>query len=230
MTQSLVITVDGPSGSGKGTLCQMLARKLGWHLLDSGALYRIVGLAAKRKGVSFDDAEALAELAANMNVEFVAGQPSEPSAVWLDGEDISLDVRAESTGALASKVAIHTQVRDALTDLQRSFATAPGLVADGRDMGTVIFPRAPVKIYLTASAEERAERRYKQLKMQGGSVNLAALLEDIKQRDERDMNRKVAPLKPADDAVVIDSTAKAIDEVFQQVLALVDSAAEFHPE
>jgi len=225
-----VITVDGPSGSGKGTLCQMLARKLGWHLLDSGALYRIVGLAAKRKGVSFDDAEALAELAANMNVEFVAGQPSEPSAVWLDGEDISLDVRAESTGALASKVAIHTQVRDALTDLQRSFATAPGLVADGRDMGTVIFPRAPVKIYLTASAEERAERRYKQLKMQGGSVNLAALLEDIKQRDERDMNRKVAPLKPADDAVVIDSTAKAIDEVFQQVLALVDSAAEFHPE
>lgn len=216
-----VVTIDGPSGSGKGTICQMLARQLGWHLLDSGALYRIVGLAAEKSATDFDDEQALAELAANLDVEFLPGKVGEPAAVILDGETISEQVRAETTGALASKVAVHNGVRDALKSLQRSFAKAPGLVADGRDMGTVIFTDAPVKIYLTASAEERAERRYKQLLAQGESVNLAALLEDIQRRDERDMNRTVAPLKPADDAVVIDSTATAIEDVFQRVLSLV---------
>ncbi|WP_101757206.1 (d)CMP kinase [Oceanicoccus sp. KOV_DT_Chl] len=221
MTQTPVITVDGPSGSGKGSLCQMLARELGWHLLDSGALYRIVGLAAQKNGVSFDDDSALAQLAVQLNVEFRPGKAGEPAAVILDDEDISDQVRAETTGALASKVAIHNGVREALKELQRSFAKAPGLVADGRDMGTVIFTEAPLKIYLTASAAERADRRYKQLLAKGESVNLAALLEDIQLRDERDMNRAVAPLKPADDAIIIDSTAIAIEDVFQQVLAEV---------
>lgn len=216
-----VVTIDGPSGSGKGSICQLLARHLGWHLLDSGALYRIVGLAAEKAGVSLDDSKALASLAANLDVKFRPGDLGEPAAVILDGQDISAAVRAETSGALASKVAVHIAVRDALTDLQRSFAIAPGLVADGRDMGTVIFTDAAVKIYLTASAQERAERRCKQLISQGKSVNLAALLEDIQQRDERDMNRSIAPLKPAADAIVIDSTATAIDDVFTQVLGQV---------
>lgn len=218
-----VVTIDGPSGSGKGTICQLLARELGWHLLDSGALYRIVGLAAEKHSVDFNDGEALARLAANLDVEFRPAEAGEPSAVLLDGEDISMAVRAETTGALASKVAVHTGVRQALTTLQRSFAVAPGLVADGRDMGTVIFTDAAVKIYLTASAEARAERRFQQLKSKGENVNLAALLQDIQLRDKRDMNRAVAPLKPAADAIIIDSTAEAIEDVFQQVLELVDS-------
>ncbi len=226
MALSPVITIDGPSGSGKGTLCQMLARELGWHLLDSGALYRIVGLAAQKQQVSFDDEAALAELAAHLDVEFRAGIEGEPSTVWLDGEDISDQVRSESTGELASKVAVFNAVREALKDLQRDFAKAPGLIADGRDMGTVIFTDAAVKIFLIASAEERASRRYKQLISKGESVNLAALLKDIQKRDERDMNRAVAPLRPADDAVVIDSTAVAIEDVFNQVLARVSSALE----
>jgi cytidylate kinase len=216
-----VVTIDGPSGSGKGTICQLLAKALGWHLLDSGALYRIVGLAAYKQGVSFEDEAALAALAANLNVEFRPGEPGEPSVVVLDGEDISAEVRSESSGALASKVAVYTAVRDALKGLQRGFARAPGLVADGRDMGTVIFTDAPVKIYLTASAQERAERRYKQLIAKGERVKLAALLEDIQQRDERDMNRAVAPLRPAADAIVIDSTATAIEDVFEQVMSAV---------
>ncbi len=212
-----IVTIDGPSGSGKGSLCQMLARELDWHLLDSGALYRIVGLAAEKQSVSFSDEAALAKLAANLNVEFRAGQSGEPSSVLLDAEDVSVAVRSETTGTLASKVAVYNGVRDALKDLQRGFAKAPGLIADGRDMGTVIFPAAPLKIYLTASAEERANRRHKQLINKGESVNLAALLEDIKERDDRDMNRAVAPLKPADDAILLDSTGVSIEDVFQQV-------------
>jgi cytidylate kinase len=224
MSDTLVVTVDGPSGSGKGTLCQLLADHLGWALLDSGALYRIVGLAAHQRGVSFEDEVALAELAANLNVRFEAGQAGEPSRVILDEVDISADVRSEVTGGYASKVAVYNAVRDALKQLQRSFAKAPGLVADGRDMGTQIFPDAPVKIFLTASAEERANRRFQQLKAKGESVNLAALLEDIKARDDRDMNRAVAPLKPADDAVVLDSTEMSIESVFEQVVSLVEKA------
>lgn len=218
-----VVTIDGPSGSGKGSICQMLANQLGWHLLDSGALYRIVGLAAKRKGVSFDDEAELAELAAHLDIEFRPSKDGEPTAVILEGKDISAEVRSESSGELASKVAIHTLVRQALYELQHSFAKTPGLVADGRDMGTVIFPDAPVKIFLTASAEERADRRYKQLINKGESVNLAALLEDIRKRDERDMNRAVAPLVPAEDALVIDTTATAIEDVFDQVFGGVQS-------
>ena len=213
-----MIAVDGPSGSGKGSLCQALARELGWHLLDSGALYRIVGLAAVKRGTSFDDEKALGVLAAGLNVEFRASEPGEPAAVILDGEDISSEVRNETSGSYASSVAVYPAVRDALTGLQRSFAKAPGLIADGRDMGTVIFPDAPLKIFLTASAEERAGRRYKQLINKGQSVTLAAVLEDIQARDERDMNRIVAPLKPADDAIVLDSTSMALDEVFLRVI------------
>ena len=188
-----VIAVDGPSGSGKGSLCQSLARELGFHLLDSGALYRIVGLAAVKQGISFEDEKSLALLAAQLDVEFRASEPGEPASVILEGEDISAEVRNETSASYASSVAIYPAVRDALTGLQRSFAKAPGLIADGRDMGTVIFPDAPVKIFLTASAEERADRRYKQLINKGQSVTLAAVLEDIKVRDERDMNREIAP-------------------------------------
>lgn len=217
-----VITVDGPSGSGKGSLCQLLAKQLGWSLLDSGALYRIVGLAAERRGVDFADAEALATLAAGLKVRFEPGVSGEPAKVILDNEDVSSAVRAETTGSLASQVAVHGAVRDALLGLQREFAGAQGLIADGRDMGTVVFPHAPLKIYLTASAEERANRRYKQLKDSGQSVNLAALLEDIQTRDERDINREVAPLRPAADAVIIDSSLLAIEDVLKQVLAAIE--------
>jgi cytidylate kinase len=224
-----VIAIDGPSGSGKGTLCQMLARHLGWHLLDSGALYRIVGLAAVKQHISFDDESALAKLASNLDVEFVASELGEPASVMLDGVDISDQVRNETAGGYASRVAPYPAVRDALKGRQRAFAKAPGLVADGRDMGTVIFTDAPLKIFLTASAEERAQRRYKQLISKGESVNLAALLEDIQQRDERDMNRDVAPLKAADDAIVLDSTQLSIKDVFNQVLEQLNSLSGINP-
>lgn len=215
-----VLAIDGPSGSGKGTLAQMLARHLGWHLLDSGALYRIVGLAAVEQGVDLDDEAGLASVAEHLHVEFAATAPGEPAAVILDGRDISLAVRSEQAGYYASRVAVFGTVRAALLERQRAFARAPGLVADGRDMGTEVFPDAPLKIFLTASAEERAQRRHKQLMNKGESVNLAALLEDIRARDRRDTERAVAPLKPAPDALVIDSTTLAIEAVFQQVLRL----------
>ncbi|MBL4827288.1 MAG: (d)CMP kinase [Spongiibacteraceae bacterium] len=218
-----IITIDGPSGSGKGTLCQMLARELGWHLLDSGALYRIVGLAAVKQGVSFDDETGLAVLAEHLNIEFQPGKSGEPALVILDNEDVSRDVRSELSGGYASKVAVFNAVRDVLNHRQKAFAVSPGLVADGRDMGTVVFPSAPLKFYLTASAEKRAERRYKQLINKGESVTLAALLDDIRLRDERDMNRRVAPLKPAVDATILDSTTMSIDAVFKQVFNSVKS-------
>jgi len=218
-----VIAIDGPSGSGKGTLCQSLARHLGWHLLDSGALYRLVGMAADKHGCAFDDEAAIAELAANLDVEFVPGAAGEPTRVLLEGEDVSADLRTEITGMLASKVAVLPAVRSALLGRQRDFAKAPGLVADGRDMGTVVFTTAPVKIFLTASAEERAERRYNQLKSQGDDVNLATLLGEIRARDKRDSERELAPLKPADDAVQIDSSGLGVEEVFNRVLAEVNA-------
>lgn len=216
-----VITIDGPSGSGKGTLAQLLARQLGWHLLDSGALYRVVGLAAVESGVDLDDEGALAGVAAHLRVEFAATRPGEPAAVLLDGRDISAAVRSEQSGYYASRVAVFAAVRRALHQCQRDFARPPGLVADGRDMGTEVFADAPLKIFLTASAEERAARRYNQLKNKGESVTLAALLEDIRARDRRDCERAVAPLRPAADAVVIDSTSLGIDQVLQQVLELM---------
>jgi cytidylate kinase len=210
-----VITIDGPSGTGKGTLATLLAARLGWHCLDSGALYRVLGLAAEREGIDLDDGQALALLAGAMRVTFDGGR------VWLDGVDLGDRIRAETAGAAASRVAVHPGVRTALLDWQRRQARAPGLVADGRDMGTVVFPQAPLKLFLDASAEERAMRRYKQLIGKGMDANLDELVEDIRQRDARDRNRPVAPLRVAADAVIVDSTALSIDTVFDLVLGEV---------
>ena len=208
---SPVITVDGPGGAGKGTISGLLACRLGWNLLDSGAMYRVTALAATKKGVDFTDIAALTDVAHGLDVVFA---PCDDGvSVFLSAQDVSSEIRTEACGELASRVATVGAVRDALLERQRAFQVAPGLVADGRDMGTVVFPSAELKIYLTASAEERAKRRHKQLIDKGISVNLARLLEDITERDERDINREVAPLKPAEDAVVVDTTVLSIDEV-----------------
>lgn len=211
-----IITIDGPVSSGKGTVAREVAVKLGWHLLDSGALYRVLGFHAERIGVSLDDESALIELAKSLPVRFV--EKGGDTLVILDGDDVSDTIRNEQVGELASKVAVFQPVRDALLGRQQAFAQTPGLVADGRDMGTVVFTAAPLKIFLTASAEERARRRYNQLKDKGFGATLAALIEDIRNRDERDMNRDVAPLRPADDALVVDSTALSVVEVVDRIL------------
>ncbi|MEO2176208.1 MAG: (d)CMP kinase [bacterium] len=217
-----VITIDGPSGSGKGVITHRLAKVTGFHILDSGALYRLIGLSAREKDVSFSAEPALARLARDLKVEFVAtDDPQEPLRILLENEDVTLQIRTDEAGSDASRVAPLATVREAIKDLQRGFRRAPGLVADGRDMGTVVFTDADVKIYLTASARERAERRYKQLKDKEIDVSLHDLFLSIQQRDERDMNRKVAPLKPAADALIIDSTEISIDEMFERVLLKV---------
>ena len=215
-----VVTIDGPGGAGKGTLCMLLATKLGWHLLDSGAIYRVLAVAALKHQIALDDITSLAELAANLNVHF----PIEDDQVLivLDGVNVTDEIRTEITGNLASKVAAYPAVRAALLSRQQNFVQTPGLIADGRDMGTVVFPSAPLKIFLDASAEERTKRRQLQLQQKGINVNFDNLLQEIQERDFRDRNRPVAPLKPADDAVVIDSTSMSIDAVFNQVLALVN--------
>ena len=211
-----VLTIDGPVSSGKGTVARLVAIRLGWHLLDSGALYRVLGYHARNQGLALDDEPALVELAKTLPVRFIEREGE--TAVILDGEDVSNIIRQESVGELASQVAVLQPVRDALLARQRVFAEAPGLVADGRDMGTVVFTSAPLKIYLTASAEERARRRFEQLKEKGFGATLATLVEDIRTRDDRDMNREVAPLRPADDAVVIDSTTMTVDDVVNRIL------------
>ncbi|OBS10478.1 (d)CMP kinase [Acidihalobacter prosperus] len=218
MSDAPVIAVDGPSGSGKGTISRLLAQRLGWHLLDSGALYRLTALAAMRRGFEFEDATALAAVAGALDVRF-AGD-GERARVLLEGEDVGLAIRAEDCGAAASRVAALGPVRDALLQRQRDFRRRPGLVADGRDMGTVVFPDAALKIFLTASQEERASRRLKQLKDQGVSANLPSLLRDLAERDARDARRAVSPLRPADDAIEIDSSGLDIPAVLDRILAL----------
>ena len=221
MNNAPIITIDGPSGSGKGTLCKLLADRLGYHLLDSGALYRLVALAAEHHGVSAENELAVADIAACLDVQFKA--QGDGVQVVLEGEDVSAAIRTEVCGMNASKVASLTLVRKALQERQRAFAELPGLVADGRDMGTVIFPEAPLKVFLTASAEERADRRYKQLKSKGLSASLSDILVNIQQRDELDENRAIAPLKPAEDALVIDCTHMSILDVEQKILTLIHS-------
>lgn len=211
-----VIAIDGPSGAGKGTLSRLVANRLGYHLLDSGALYRLTALAAMQSGADLDDAEATAEVARHLNVRFDAA--GDETAVILSEEDVSTTIRTESVGMNASRVAAYPPVREALLQRQRDFRQAPGLVADGRDMGTTVFPDAEVKIFLTASAEARAERRYLQLLEKGEKVDMEALVKDIRDRDQRDSERSVSPLKPAEDAYELDSTELGIDQVLEQIL------------
>ena len=213
-----VICIDGPSGAGKGVLSQCLAAELGWHLLDSGALYRAVGFAGRQAAVSLEDSDTVAAIARSLDVDFL---PTDDGvSVWLAGRDVTAKLRTEEVGRDASTVAALPAVREALLLRQQELATSPGLIADGRDMGTVVFPRALLKIFLTASAEARAERRFRQLQGMGESVSLARLLTDIQQRDARDQSRAVSPLVPAEDAIVIDSTALSAYEVLRAVCDL----------
>lgn len=215
MTEAVpVIAIDGPSASGKGTVAQRVAEKLGYHYLDSGALYRIVALAGLNAGIAWQDESALAALAAKLDIRFEGGK------IFLDGNDVSEAVRSEQVSRGASEVAVHPQVRSALFDLQRSFRKAPGLVADGRDMGSVVFPEAETKVFLTASAEVRAERRYKQLIAKGIDANLAEILQDLQSRDARDRQRSVAPLQQCADATLLDTDPLTIEQAVQTVLDL----------
>jgi cytidylate kinase len=214
-----VITIDGPSGSGKGTVSRAVAKALGWSLLDSGALYRLVALGGRRASISLDDGPALGQLAGRIGIQFGSDSAGN-EVVWLDGQDVTRAIRTEEAGSDASKVAALPVVRAALLDRQRRFAVAPGLVADGRDMGTVVFPHARPKIFLTASPAERALRRYKQLKEKGVAANLAALSLEIAERDRRDSTRTASPLVASADATMLDTTGMSVDGVIGRVLEL----------
>ncbi len=216
-----VITIDGFSGCGKGTISQLLAQHLSWHLLDSGALYRVLALIAKQREVDLTDEKALSKLAAHLDVEFIAVADEPLVGVILDGQDVSIAVRTEEIGNVASKIAAFPDVRKALLQRQRDFRQAPGLIADGRDMGTVVFSDAEFKFFLTATCEERAKRRYKQLLEKGINVKLAQLFEELAARDARDEQRVVSPLKPARDAVIIDTTELTIEQVIQRILVRI---------
>lgn len=213
-----VITVDGPSGSGKGTLAQLLAQHLGWHYLDSGALYRVLALAANHQGIRPSNQEDLGSLVQNLDVRFASDSVGASIRVFLDGIDVSDIIRSEDCGNIASKIASLPKIREILLVWQRDFHKAPGLVTDGRDMGTVVFPEAVLKIFLIANSQERAKRRYKQLKEKGIEANLCLLEREIAERDARDYERDNAPLKQANDAIILDSTKLAIEDVFQRVL------------
>lgn len=216
-----VITIDGPSGAGKGTAARLVAEQLGWQLLDSGAIYRVLAVAIQHHGLTVEEEDPLIPIAAHLDVQFTIDNGGD-GRVILEGEDVSSTIRTETVGALASKIAAFPRIREALLRRQRAFRVLPGLVADGRDMGTVVFKDAPVKVFLTASAEERAQRRFNQLKDKGFDVKIGRLLEDIQLRDERDQNRKVSPLVAADDALVIDSTKLSIEEVVTRILSFAN--------
>ena len=219
MSEPSVVTIDGPSGSGKGTISRLVATRTGWHLLDSGALYRLAALASLRYNIAADDSEALAKLINDLHITFREG------LAQLDGVDVSTEIRQEEIGNRASAIAVHAPVRAALVARQRAFRKEPGLVADGRDMGTVIFQDAALKVFLTASAEARAARRHKQLIQKGFSANIEDLLRDLRERDERDSQRAAAPLKPAADAKLLDTSALSIDQAVDQVVQWFQSAA-----
>jgi cytidylate kinase len=219
-----VITIDGPSGAGKGTVARIVAERLGWHLLDSGAIYRVLAVAIEHHNVSIEHEEPLIPMAAHLDVQFTITSMGE-SKVVLEGEDVTSAIRAEKIAVLASKIAAFPRVREALLRRQRAFRVSPGLVADGRDMGTVVFTDSRVKVFLTASAEERSQRRYKQLKDKGFDVNIERLLDDIRQRDERDQNREVAPLVPAKGALSVDSTNLTIAQVVDEIFSFSDEIA-----
>ena len=216
MSAAPVVTIDGPGGAGKGTVSLLLARRLGWHYLDSGALYRLVAVAAARDGIDIDDGDALARRVRQLRIEFRV--LADALQVLLDGVDVSAGVREEACTRAASRLAMHAPVRAALLPLQRAFASPPGLVAEGRDMGTVVFPDAALKIFLTASAEQRAERRWAQLSQAGVDASLAAILDDLRRRDAQDASRAAAPLRPADDAVLVDSSALTVEEVCARIV------------
>ncbi|GAA3958898.1 (d)CMP kinase [Allohahella marinimesophila] len=224
-----VVTIDGPSGSGKGTLAVSLARRLNWRVLDSGALYRITALSASKQGVDLGHAAAVANIATTLDVSFLAGDQGQPLRVILGQQDITSEIRTEACGAMASTIAVYPEVRLALLQRQRAFQEAPGLVADGRDMGTVVFPNAQFKFYVTASAEVRAQRRYQQLKQQGEIVRLPHLLREIQKRDERDTQRAEAPLLPAEDALVIDTSELPALQVLDYVAEIVEKTLNQKP-